>query len=146
MYRYTSFYCTSLYCTSQTLHCFYKLKERLSTSKKFMTWFIVTFTLLQYSGSEPTISLRYACTFFQICWGSIYGQDFRGATATIRLDSWTTPPQNSSNIPFTLCEWALLCCILSCWMSLWYHSRHYMYICFQNVLCLSVIKVVSTKT
>ena len=32
-------------------------------TKKFMNHFIVVFTLLQWSGNEPTIPLRYACSF-----------------------------------------------------------------------------------
>lgn len=40
---------------------FHNLKAKLSTSKKTVTPFIVTLTLLQRSGTKPAIFLRYAC-------------------------------------------------------------------------------------
>lgn len=40
------FFCVLLYCASQTLHYFYKLKVRPSASKNIMTHFLMTLSLL----------------------------------------------------------------------------------------------------
>lgn len=40
---------------------FYKLKARPYTSKNITACFIAILTLLQWFGTESTISLRYAC-------------------------------------------------------------------------------------
>ena len=40
----------------------YNLKAKPYTSKKITAHFIATLTLLQWSGTKPAISLRYACT------------------------------------------------------------------------------------
>ena len=49
-----------------TLHrcCnFYTLKARPSTSKKITIHFIAILALLPWSGTKPTMSLRYACIY-----------------------------------------------------------------------------------
>lgn len=56
------FYYTLLYCFSQILHFFYKLKARTSTSKKIMTLFVARLAVLLWSGTEPAPSPRCACT------------------------------------------------------------------------------------
>lgn len=48
---------------------FCKLRTRPSTNKKILTCFIATFSLTWWPETEPTVSLRYACTsFIAVVW------------------------------------------------------------------------------
>lgn len=46
---------------------FHKLKAGPSTSKRITAQFIAILALLQWSGTEPAVSLQYACTSFKVC-------------------------------------------------------------------------------
>lgn len=46
--------------------CFLRLKIRLSTSKEIMIHFVAIFTLLWWSETGPTISLRSVCIYLQM--------------------------------------------------------------------------------
>lgn len=45
-------------------YIFYKLKATPPTSKRIMAYFIVIFTLLQWSETKPIICWRYLCMNF----------------------------------------------------------------------------------
>lgn len=69
-YRHTSFYYTSqvLRCCFLFLFLFFlnKWKARVSTSKKTTTGFIERRTFLWWSGTEPTLYRRSACTAYYL--------------------------------------------------------------------------------
>lgn len=80
-YRHTSFYCDPLYCVSQMLHFLTNWRR-----KKVTTRFIALLALLQWSGSAPATSSRYACKEFFLyrrCEVQIsYFQEVRSAVST----------------------------------------------------------------
>lgn len=64
-YKYVPFYCASLYCASLMLCFFTNWRQHLPPAKSF-TQFVVILALLRWSGTEPAMPLRNACTGF---WG-----------------------------------------------------------------------------
>lgn len=58
---YKALYIALLYCTSQVLH-FLQTKGGPSTSRKVTTGFVVILASLGWTGTEPAISRRWACT------------------------------------------------------------------------------------
>ena len=95
LYRHASFDCALLHHSSQRLHFFYTLNSRPSASKNITTCF------MQWSGTEPVTSLRYA--------HSLKGMNSANTRVSLEADSWESGFQmRSAQLTPCLQPWGAL--------------------------------------
>ena len=100
-YRHTLLDFTLLHFMNSVGFCFYTLKARLSISKKITTCFVALLALLQWSGTEPAISLRCACILLnEITWAlgarAVESNNENPSSLTFKMSLHHSVPQLSS--------------------------------------------------
>lgn len=104
---------------------FYKLKVRPSTSKQIRTHFGVIFALLWWSGTEPTLSLRYACIIYITIWFYIY----INLSLLLKFPAFSASFHKTANKLYFVnlyiekCYWPPL--VRECWGSWLYFEGHF---------------------